>query len=91
MGTYRGTVRVENPDGEEIDVEANLESRTEPGGEDSWDGTMVGRANWIDLRGKVVPIRIHHRTGTFRIARAEEIANPLATVFITGEGPAPFD
>ena len=43
MATYRGTVRVRNPDGEEIDIEANLESRVEqPGGVESWDGTMVG-------------------------------------------------
>ena len=92
VARYRGRVQVKNPDGEEIEVEADLQSHTEqPSGLQSWDGTMVGRADWFQLMGKVVSIKIGHRTGEFLISRAEDIANPLATVFIAGTGPAPFD
>jgi hypothetical protein len=88
--SYRGSAWVTNPDGEEIEVHAVLDSRMNGRGLVSWDGTLAGPADWFALQGRdLVPMRIGERTADVNLSHVD-LADPLAAVIIRGSGPPPF-
>jgi hypothetical protein len=91
MGSHSGPVWIKNTDGEEVEVAASLQScDDQSSGLQSWDGSMVGTADWFGMMDTVTTIRIGERTGECLVTKFNP-ANPLGTVTIKGTGPAPFD